>query len=94
MAQTKKVRGVATKVFEDDTDKIVKYHNTEVVRFNKKRIKLDTGGYDTKTTRRRMNQASNEFKLGYRVYTKNGETLVDFDGLTIRFTGNVLELER
>lgn len=94
MTQTDKVQGVATKVFEDGADTIVKYHNTEVVRFNAKRIVLNTGGFDTMTTRRRMNQASNQFDLGYSVYSNKGNTLVDFDGLTIRFTGNVLVLER
>jgi succinate dehydrogenase/fumarate reductase flavoprotein subunit len=94
MTQTKKVSGVATKVSEDGADTIVKYHNTEVVRFNSKRIVLNTGGYETMTTRRRMNQASNQFDLGYSVYSKKGDTLVDFKGVTIPFNGTVLTLER
>lgn len=94
MTQLTKVQGVATKVFEDGADIIVKYHTTEVVRFNTKRIVLNTGGYETKTTRIRMNQASNQFDLGYRVYSRKGNTLVNFKDVTYQFDDNVLTLKR
>ena len=43
----------------------VTYHQTVVVRFNHEHIILNSGGYRTATTKTRMNQASNQFDLGY-----------------------------
>jgi len=69
----------------------VTYHETTVVAFSSGTITLDSGGWRTVTTKKRMNQASTEFGLGYSVFQKdfgwfvdlpNGET-VDFkDGMT------------
>lgn len=70
MVQTKEVRGVATSIRVEDGWTIVRYHSTDVVRFNQSTIILDTGGWNTATTQTRMNQASNQFELGYRVYRK------------------------
>ncbi len=48
-------------------------YKTEVVMFKPDGyITLDSGGWKTDTTRNRMNQASNQFNLGYRVYQKEG----------------------
>lgn len=56
----------------------VKYHDTVVVRFDKDHIELNTGGWKSKTTKLRMNQASEQFNLGYRVYQKNFEWFVSY----------------
>ena len=56
------------------------YHNTAVVEFNDKYIILNTGGYMTNTTKLRMNQASNQFRLGYNVYQKAYKWYIQFDG--------------
>lgn len=66
MAQTAEVRGVATSVYEDQGDICIRYHATEVVRFNGKRIILNGGGWRTNTTKTRMNQAANQYGLGYQ----------------------------
>jgi hypothetical protein len=66
-------------------------HSTTVVQFDHLHIKLNSGGWRTVTTKTRMNQASNQFGLGYRVYQKNYDWFVDyqghqypfFDGMTI-----------
>jgi hypothetical protein len=42
-------------------------------------ILLCTGGHETATTKARMNQASEEFGLGYRVRSKNFEWYVTDD---------------
>ncbi len=49
----------------------VTYHTTNVVTFDTDKITLRTGGWPTKTTKLRMNQASEQFDLGYRVYQKD-----------------------
>jgi len=67
----------------------VRYHSTNVVEFDHLWITLDTGGHWTRTTKLRMNQASNEFDLGYRVYQRNFEWYVDLsDKSTVKMDTN------
>jgi hypothetical protein len=95
MAQTGRVSGVATKVKKSGDDITVKYHDTDVVKATKTKIILDTGGWFTNTTKTRMNQASNEYGLGYNVYQKGGKWFVDYYGETIPFAGKkTLTLKR
>ena len=71
--------GVCTDIFEDaDRYTCVKYHKTPVVRFNPFEIILDSGGWMTVTTKRRMNQASREFNLGYNVFAVRSEWYINF----------------
>jgi len=78
--QTQIVKGVATKVFEDNGDTVVTYHGTEVVRFNQLLVFLNTGGWKTATTKLRMNQASNQFDLGFQVFQSKHEWYVQIKG--------------
>lgn len=39
-------------------------------------VRLNTGGYFTKTTKKRMNQFAEMFNLGFRVYQEVGEWFV------------------
>jgi len=71
----------------------VVYHSTPVVSFDSKKIILNTGGYTTATTRTRMNQASNQFALGFRVYQKDWDFYVDYRGKTFALIKR-LELSR
>jgi len=41
-----------------------------------------------------MNQASNEYDLGYQVFQKKGKWFVDFKGDTIPFEGKTLVLKK
>ncbi len=82
---------VATTTRTENGATIIKYHKTDVVSFGKKTITLDSGGWKTSTTKRRMNEASKDFDLGIHVfqrakqwYVDNGNEVVDFsDGMTI-----------
>ena len=95
MSQTRYVRGVATKVRREGNNTLVRYHNTDVVSFDDTRthIVLKTGGWKTMTTKTRMNQASNQFGLGYQVSQKKGYWFVDYKGQTIPFDSDSLTLE-
>lgn len=73
---------------------VINYRGTNVVTFNKDTIVLDPNGWWTKTTKRRMNQASDEHGLGYWVYQKQGQWYVDYDGRTIPFNGSLVILDR
>ena len=72
----------------------VYYHNTRVVFVSGKYITLNTGGWPTVTTKLRMNQAANQYDLGYQVYQKNYDWFVEFKGETIPFNGDTIELKR
>jgi ATP-dependent RNA circularization protein (DNA/RNA ligase family) len=94
MAQQNQIGTHKTKVFTASEVTCVTYHNTRVVAFSENAIMLDTGGYFTPTTKKRMNQASNQFDLGYRVYQKNYEWFAEYNGKTYEFIGNNLGLKR
>jgi len=85
MSQSQKVRGVATSVEKRDGWMVVRYHSTDVVRFNSQSIILDSGGWSTFTTKARMNQASNEFDLGYQVWQKDFVWFVSWKGEELEF---------
>lgn len=88
MAQQDKVGKTATVIGKDDDAMYVQYHQTKVVTWDDKKIILDTGGYETAATKSRMNQASNQFNLGYRVYQEKGNWFVTYRGDTYEFKGN------
>ena len=95
MGQQQRIGVKHTVVFTDDDGftKVV-YHQTPVVKFNHKKIILNTGGYKTVTTKSRMNQTSNQFKLGFSVYQKDFEWFVTYGSEPIPFNARILELDR
>ena len=77
-----------------DGEIIVQYWSTEVVKFTRDLIVLNTGGYETATTKTRMNQASNQFGLGYTVYQKAYRWFVNYKGKRIQFNDKILIIPR
>lgn len=96
MSQNQIVRGVATHLCNNTPDNTqVWYHNTCVVEFNPERIRLYAGRWKTATTKLRMNQASNQFMLGYHVYQeKHGWYVRLADGTVIDFSGDEVIIPR
>ena len=71
---------------DSNTRIIVTYHSTPVVRVMiDGSIILKANGYETVATKTRMNQASNQYSLGYRVWQKNYQWYVDYKGRTLEF---------
>ena len=65
----------------------VVYHKTAIVSWMDNKITLRSGGWESVTTKRKMNQASHQFNLGYSVYQKDFTWFVDLpDGDTVLFT--------
>lgn len=84
-----------TKVIDNDRgQRQVVFHQTAVVSFDPDSITLDTGGWWTRTTKVRMNQASDVFGLGYRVYQKGGEWFVDYQDKIRPFADDKISLTR
>ena len=97
MGQTHTIGRTATKVEHRGLETFVRYHNTDVVQFDSLYITLNTGGWETATTKLRMNQASNQFGLGYQVYQKDYRWYVvisQLDGETVEFTGRRMTFPR
>ncbi len=61
----------ATTVHRDDKGTHVIYHRTCVASFTSNHITLNDGGWQTYTTKDRLNQISREYGLEYSIYQKN-----------------------
>ena len=95
MAQQSVVSGVCTSVYTDlDGSICVVYRGTVVVRVSPDTVALNTGGWSTSTTKTRMNQAANQYALGYVVYQKDFEWFVKTEAGTFPFLGTVFYLDR
>lgn len=95
MAQQNKLGSHKTSIFTDENGLThVVYHNTKVVSFTSQYIILKTGGYETVTTKTRMNQASNQFGLGFRIYQRDFKWYVKFGVFTYNFKNGVCILDR
>jgi hypothetical protein len=67
----------------------VKYHGTTVVCVNADgSIILNTGGWKTSTTKKRMNQAASQFGLGFYVWQDKGEWFAKRSGTVYPFGVN------
>lgn len=73
--------------------KSIVYHETAIVEFDAEKVRLHSGGWRTVTTKKKMNQASRQFGLGFEVYQKarewfivtpEGETVPFYDGIYLR----------
>jgi hypothetical protein len=75
MSRTNKLAGIGTNtsIRTESGWTIVRYHLTDIVRFNATTIILNSGGWITTTTVRKMNQAAQQFSLGYSVNLSGGK---------------------
>lgn len=89
----KSLKLVNTHVFNDGNFTVVKLHDTNIVKFNENSIELSTGGFLTSLTKRRMNEVSEAFNLGFFVTAKKRKFVVEFQGETQVFEDS-LKLSR
>jgi len=94
MARTLTKFARATAHHGDNREGIMIYHGTAVVKWDAGRIVLDTGGWQSVTTKERMNQAAHIYGLGFKVYQESHQWLVIYQGETLPFKGRTLTLER
>lgn len=78
MSQTHTVGTHCTTVARDADGVLrVTYHQTVVVEAHPDgRVRLDSGGYRTPTTKTRMNQTARQYALGFHVYQEKGRWYV------------------
>ena len=79
MAQQNRIGKVSThyETYSDGDLMYCQYHKTKVISAFKGEIELRTGGYNTVTTRLRINQAARQFRLNVRVYQLKGVLYVE-----------------
>ena len=95
MTQTNVVGKIATSIrtVKETGLTEVTYHHTAIVRFDDRRVILENDGYYTATTKKRMNQASNQFNLGFSVFQVRNLWFVTFQGETLPYhNGMVLQI--
>ena len=86
---------VATKIRKDSDGTHVRYHYTDVVTVEKDKIVLRHNGWATVTTKRRMNQVSELYGLGFYVSQKDFDWYVtDKNGDVHEFYNQTLTLQR
>ena len=73
----------ATKVLdlsdENGLRTAVRYHDTLVVEFTPDTITLNSGGWRTATTKKRMNEVADHYLLGFHVSQENFKWWVDIE---------------
>lgn len=94
MSRLNQIGSHKTTVKERNNVLSVVYHSTEVVKFDRKNkiLTLDTGGHFSNTTKNRMNQTSNQFDLGFKVYQKNFEWFVFYNEADHKFVENIVHI--
>lgn len=91
MAQTQVFKGTARAQLTVNGARHYVYHRTAVVIVNADgSIRLDSGGWRTSTTKRAMNQASNQDELGFHVFAKGGEWFVTWQGRELPFVDQMI----
>lgn len=86
MARMDKLSTYRTSVMATGDRLAVVYASTLIVDKAGNEITLDSGGWQTVTTKRKMNQAARQFALGYSVYQRNFKWFVDLPtGETVPF---------
>lgn len=77
MARRDRLSEYRTTWEQDGARGSVTYANTRIVAWNGDNVTLNSDGWQTVTTKRKMNQAANQFCLRFCVYQKRGEWFVD-----------------
>jgi len=89
MAYNKLSNYRTTWIDKGDIGQVV-YAHTKIVDWADNKITLNSDGWETVTTKRKMNQASRQFCLGYNVYQKDFKWYVDLpNGQTVPYKDNI-----
>ena len=95
MPRMNKLSSYATTIATRNGNMCITYHSTVIVEFDADCIILRTGGWQTVTTKRKMNQAARQFELGYCVFQHNGDWFIRRpDGGEMPFDTNEVVLDR
>lgn len=82
-----------TVILNDGNKTSVVYHQTAIVIFDQNTIQLNSGGWLTATTKKRMNQTSGQYSLGFGIYQEKFNWYITYKGEVLPFVDNMI-LER
>ena len=82
----------ATTVCEVEGMQACIYHQTAVVSWDDTRVILRSGGWETRTTKTRMNEVAHEYGLGYFVWSTKGEWWVELPPQLVSYEEEQLRL--
>lgn len=94
MPSVNKLSSYRTTITARNGNTCITYVSTVIVEFDAECVILRTGGYKSVTTKRKMNQTSNQFNLPYSVFQKAGDWYVSTSAGTFPFTGSEFVLDR
>ena len=83
------IKPYKTCIFKENNYCYVVYHSTAVVKFNEFEIILNSNGWETKTTKDRMNQTAQEYNLNYSVYQKDYIWYVNYGNKIYQFQDKI-----
>ena len=66
--------------YDDHGATVCRYHQTDIVKIKDGAVTLNSGGWRTVTTKRRMNQCFEEWGLPFYLYQEKGEWKVSGNG--------------
>lgn len=90
MSTLTEFKGVGTSLRTENGVTIGRYHNTDVIKWDDKTVTLNSGGFETRTTKKRLNAASHQFGLNFSVYQKKHVWYVVLpNGNTVDFVDNM-----
>lgn len=95
MPRMDKLSNYRTTIFMRDGWQCVVYAETIIVRWNDDTILLNTGGWKSVTTKRKMNQASAQFGLGFGVFQRKSAWYVQIgDNKPVQYLGDTFTIRR
>lgn len=94
MPSTDKLSNYRTTIASRNGNTCVTYSTTVIVEFDAECIILRTGGWRSVTTKRKMNQAANQFDLGYSVSQIAGDWFVRTSSGEYEFSGDAVKIDR
>lgn len=81
--------GTATMVTIDGEVKTLRYHNTDVVKVDESIVAVKSGGWETTTTKKKINLAFALFGIEASVYQSKGDWYLVANGQTMPFTNGM-----
>ena len=90
MSQQSKIGKHKTTVKVENGNLSVTYHWTEIVKDDlaSRTITFNNGGFETATTKTRINQTLNQYNIPFRVFQKDFGWYIVQDGKVIDFVNN------
>jgi hypothetical protein len=86
IVSSKKVKNNTRLTIYANGDKVLRLHNTDIIKWQEDKIILNSGGYDTKTTRSRFNEYLPDY---IHIYRDKGISYISYNNEKIKFVDGI-----